>query len=325
MVDATQAAREPDSIAIEDIEAARGRLDGVLPRTPVVRLDLDHGRELFLKLECLQPVRAFKVRGAYNALSLVPDADLAHGVYTASAGNMALGLAWSARRRGVRCAVVVPDNAPEAKLDGIRRLAAEIVKVPYDRWWDVLVTHRFAALEPMRFVHPVSDVGMMAGNGTIGLELLEQVPDVDTVLVPFGGGGLSCGIAAALRASRPEVRVYGCEVETAAPLAAAIAAGRPVDVDRTPTFVDGIGGKSVLAEMWPPAKRLLAGALVVSLAEVEDAIRLLASRSAIVAEGAGATSVAAGVRHAGSLGRVACVVSGGNLDAAVLARILRGE
>ena len=317
--------REPDSIAIEDVEAARRRLDGVLSRTPVLRLDVDHGRELFLKLECLQPVRSFKVRGAYNALSLIPDPELANGVYTASAGNMAQGLAWSARRRGVRCAVVVPDSAPETKLAGIRRLGADIVKVTYEQWWDVFVTHRFAALEPMRFVHPVSDVGMMAGNGTIGLEILEDVPDADAVLVPFGGGGLGCGIAAAIKASRPEVRVYGCEVETAAPLAAAIASGRPVDVERTPTFVDGIGGKSVLDEMWPPVRRLLGGSLVVTLPEVEAAIRLLVSRCAIVAEGAGATSVAAGIRHGGSFRRVVCVVSGGNLDPPVLARILGGD
>ena len=256
--------RLPDSITLEDVVAARERLAGVIPRTPMIRLETDAGGELLLKLECLQPVRSFKVRGAYNALSLLADAELAHGVYTASAGNMAQGLAWSARRRGVRCSVVVPDNAPATKLDGIRRLGAEIVKVPYDDWWDVFATHRFAPLEPARFVHPVSDVGMMAGNGTIGLEILEDAPDVDAVLVPFGGGGLSCGIAAAIKASRPDVSVFGCEVDTAAPLAASMAAGRPVEVERTPTFVDGIGGKAVLEEMWPPVKRLLAGALVVA-------------------------------------------------------------
>jgi threonine dehydratase len=317
--------RLPDSIKLEDVVAARERLAGVIPRTPMIRLETDAGGELLLKLECLQPVRSFKVRGAYNALSLLTDAELADGVYTASAGNMAQGLAWSARRRGVRCSVVVPDNAPATKLDGIRRLGAEIVKVPYDDWWDVFATHRFAPLEPARFVHPVSDVGMMAGNGTIGLEILEDAPDVGAVLVPFGGGGLSCGIAAAIKASRPDVPVYGCEVDTAAPLAAAMAAGRPVEVERTPTFVDGIGGKAVLEEMWPPVKRLLAGALVSPLSEVEAAIRLLVSHCAIVAEGAGGASVAAGLKHTGSLGRIVCVVSGGNLDPSVLARILGGE
>jgi threonine dehydratase len=238
---------------------------------------------------------------------------------------MAQGLAWAARRRGVPCAVVVPDNAPAIKLDGIRRLGAEIVKVPYEQWWDVFVTHGFAPLASMRFIHPVSDVGMMAGNGTIGLEILEEVPDVDAVLVPFGGGGLSGGIAAAIKASRPDVAVFGCEVETAAPLAAAIAHDRPVDVERTPTFVDGIGGKAVLEEMWPPVKRLLTGSLVVPLSEVEAAIRLLVARCAIVAEGAGATAVAAALEHATSFRRVVCVVSGGNLDPAVLTRILDGE
>jgi len=317
--------REPDSITRDDVDAARTRLAGVVPRTPIIRLEADTGAELLLKLECLQPVRSFKVRGAYNALSILADVEVADGVYTASAGNMAQGLAWSARRRGVRCSVVVPDNAPATKLDGIRRLGAEIVKVPYDEWWGVFATHRFAPLEPARFVHPVSDVGMMAGNGTIGLEILEDVPDVSAVLVPFGGGGLSCGIAAAIQAVRPEVQVFGCEVDTAAPLAAAIAAGRPVDIDRTPTFVDGIGGKAVLEEMWPPVKRLLAGSLVSPLSEVEAAIRLLVARCAIVAEGAGAASVAAGLKHSGSLGRIVCVVSGGNLDAGVLARILDGQ
>jgi threonine dehydratase len=317
--------REPDSITVDDVLAARARLEGVVPRTPIVPLELDGGGELLLKLECLQPVRSFKVRGAYNAVSLLSDDEVANGVYTVSAGNMAQGLAWAARRRGVRCAVVVPDNAPEAKLSGIRRLGAEIVKVPYDDWWAVFATHRFAPLDDLRFVHPVADVGMMAGNGTIGLEIVEQVPDVDAVLVPFGGGGLSCGIAAGIGASHPNVRVYGCEVETAAPLAAALAHGSPVDVDRTPTFVDGIGGKAVLQEMWPPVRRMLSGTLVVSLSDVESAIRLLVARCAIVAEGAGGTSVAAALKHGSSFRRVVCVVSGGNLDPGVLARILAGE
>jgi threonine dehydratase len=317
--------REPDSISVADIETARRRLEGVVPRTPMIRLELDGGKELFLKLECLQPIRAFKIRGAYNALAELSDEEAAAGVYTASAGNMALGLAWAARRRGVKCAVVVPDNAPRAKLDGVARLGAEIVKVTYDQWWDVFVTHRFAPLEPARFIHPVSNLGMIAGNGTCGLEILEDVPDVAAVLVPFGGGGLSCGIAAAIKATRPEVPVFGCEVDTASPLAAAIAQGRPVDVERTPTFVDGIGGRSVLEEMWPPVKRLLDGALVVTLPQIEAAIRLLAARSSIVAEGAGAAGVAAGLKHLDSLGRTVCVVSGGNIDPGVLARILQGE
>jgi threonine dehydratase len=225
----------------------------------------------------------------------------------------------------VACSVVVPDGAPQTKLAGVRRLGAEIVSLPYAEWWNVLATHRYEPLEPARFVHPVSDVGVMAGNGTIGLEILEDMPDVETVLVPFGGGGLSGGIAAAIRATRPGVRVYGCEVETAAPLRAAFEAGRPVECARTPTFVDGIGGPIVLAEMWPVASRLLAGSLVVSVAEVESAIRTLVERAAVVAEGAGAASVAAGLKRLGGDGPVVCVVSGGNIDLAVLSRILAGD
>jgi threonine dehydratase len=206
----------------------------------------------------------------------------------------------------------------------VRRLGAQIVSLPYADWWNVLATHRYAPLEPARFVHPVSDVDVMAGNGTIGLEILEDVPDVDVVLVPFGGGGLSGGIATAVRASHPNVTVYGCEVETAAPLRAAMAAGGPVASPRTPTFVDGIGGPIVLSEMWPVAKRLLADSVVVSLGEVEAAIRILAERAAVIAEGAGAASVAAGLKRVGGDGRVVCVVSGGNIDASELSRILAG-
>lgn len=318
-----KARREPDSITLDDIQAARDRVRGIVVRTPLVQLE---GSEpaLHLKLETLQPIRSFKVRGAYNALALLQPDEIATGVYTASAGNMAQGLAWAARQRGVPCAVVVPDGAPQTKLDAVRRLGARIVSLPYADWWNVLATHRYAPLEPARFVHPVSDVAVMAGNGTIGLEILEDMPDVDTVLVPFGGGGLSGGIAAAIRGMRPDVRVFGCEVDTAAPLRAAFAAGGPAETPRTPTFVDGIGAPTVLAEMWPAARRLLAGSLVVSLVEVEGAIRTLAERTAVIAEGAGAASVAAGLKGLGGHGRVVCVVSGGNIDRSVLSRILTG-
>ncbi len=314
--------REPDSITAEDVLAARERIAGVVERTPLIPFEGVDG--IHLKLETLQPIRSFKVRGAANALGMLSPNELAAGVYTASAGNMAQGLAWAARKHGVPCSVVVPDGAPQTKLAAVRRLGAEIVSLAYDEWWNVLATHRYAPLEPARFIHPVSDVGVMAGNGTIGLEVLEDAPDVEAVLVPFGGGGLSCGIAAAIRAARPEVRVYGCEVETAAPLRAAFDAGHPVESPRTPTFVDGIGAPIVLAEMWPAARRLLAGSLVVSLAEVQAAIRMLVERAAVVAEGAGGASVAAGMKRLGGDGRVVCVVSGGNIDPAVLSGILSG-
>ena len=320
-----KALREPNSITLDDVVAARARLAGVVKPTPLLKLEADGGPDLYLKLETLHPIRSFKVRGAYNAVAMMSPEELATGVYTASAGNMAQGVAWAARQTGARCAVVVPDGAPETKLAAVRRLGAEIVSLPYGEWWNVLATHRYAPLEPARFIHPVSDVSVMAGNGTIGLEILEDMPEVGSVLVPYGGGGLSCGIAAAIHGSRPGVPVYGCEVATAAPLQAAIAAGRVVDSARTPTFVDGIGAPTVLGEMWSAVQRLLAGSLVVSLAEVEAAIRFLVERAALVAEGAGAASVAAGLKGLGGDGPTVCIVSGGNIDQSILSRILAGE
>ncbi len=285
---------------------------------------MDAPCEIFLKLECLQPIGSFKLRGAGNAMALASSDALARGVYTASAGNMAQGVAWNARRLGIPCTVVVPDHAPAAKLSAIERLGGRIVKVPMERWWQVLVEHHYPGLEGL-FVHPVSDPAVIAGNGTIGLEILEDLPDVDAVLVPWGGGGLSCGIASALRPLRPSAKVFGCEAETAAPLQASLAAGRPVAVDYTPSFVDGIGARGLLPEMWPLAKTLIAGSLVSSLDEIAAALRLIVARARVVAEGAGATSVAAALSGRAGGGKVVCVVSGGNIDASVLATILRGE
>jgi threonine dehydratase len=280
--------------------------------------------EIYLKLENLQPIGCFKIRGASNAVLLAPEDVRKSGVYTASAGNMAQGVAWCARQLGIRCDVVVPDHAPQAKLEAIERLGAHIVKVPFDRWWEILVQHRFPELSG-HFIHPVSDVRVIAGNGVIGLEILEDLPDVDAIMVPYGGGGLSSGIASAMKALRPQTRVFGCEVETAAPLAASFAASRPVSVDYRPSFVDGIGGKSLLAEIWPLASALLAGAITVSLDEVADAIRLLAKRNHVIAEGAGAASVAAALRGTTGARKVVCVVSGGNINMSTLTRILADE
>jgi threonine dehydratase len=251
-----------------------------------------------------------------------PD-ELAGGVWTASAGNMAQGVAWEARRRGLACTVVVPDNAPETKLAAITRLSARIVEVPWERWWQVLVERSYPGMEGL-FIHPTADAAVVAGNGTIGLEILEDLPDVDAVLVPWGGGGLSCGIGSALRASGSAAKVFACEVETAAPLAASLAAGRPLAIDYTASFVDGIGARAVLPELWPLASSLLAGSLVVSLAETAAAIRYLVARARVVAEGAGAAPVAAALSDRAPEGKIACVVSGGNIDATVLARILGG-
>lgn len=311
-----------DPVSLEDVRAAASRLYGAVLRTPLVPLNVE--ADIYLKLENLQPIGAFKLRGAGNALLAADPARVREGVYTASAGNMAQGVAWWARRLGVPCSVVVPDHAPQTKLAAIERLGAQTVKVPFDRWWQTLVDHEHPGMQGL-FVHPVCDPAVMAGNATIGIEILEDFPDVETILVPFGGGGLACGIASVVRVLRPEVRVYACEVETAAPLAASLRAGSPQTIDYVPSFVDGIGGRSVLPEMWPLTQQLLAGSLVVPLAAVAGAIKLLAERNRVIAEGAGATPVAAALEGLAGAGRVVCVVSGGNLDSSKLIRILQGE
>ena len=314
-----------EQIPIGQIQAARARISDLAVRTPLLRLNVeDAAAEIHLKLENLQPIGSFKVRGATNAMRLASPQMLAEGVYTASAGNMAQGLAYAARRLGVPCRVVVPDHAPETKLKAIKRLGAEYIKLPFDEWWQVILTHRYDGLEGL-LIHPVSDPAVIAGNGTIGLEILEDLPEVDAIVVPYGGGGLSSGIASAVRAVRPHTKVFAVEVETAAPLAASLAAGQPREVDYVASFVDGIGATSVLSEMWPLVQALLDGSLVVSLDETAEAIRLLADRNRVIAEGAGAASVAAALAGKAGTGRVVCVVSGGNFDAVTLAAILNGR
>lgn len=313
-----------EPIPLAAIEAARTRISDAAIRTPLLRLDVPGDVEIWLKLECLQPIGSFKIRGAANAMALANPDDLARGVYTGSAGNMAQGVAFNARRMGIECRVIVPDTAPRTKLEAVERLGGVNVPMTFDEWWTVIEDHGHPS-ESGFFIHPVSDPAVIAGNGTIGLEILEDLPDVDTIIAPYGGGGLSCGIASAAKALKPDVRVYACEVDTAAPLSASLAAGEPVTIERTATFVDGIGSKSVLPEMWPLASSLLEGSIVVSLDEVCDAIRLLVSTSHIVAEGAGASAVAAALRHAAPGQRVVAVVSGGNLDIDVLREILAGK
>lgn len=314
-----------DTITPDLIEAARRRISGSVVRTPLVRPNIESPAEIYLKLENLQPTGSFKVRGAGNAIALIPKERRARGVYTCSAGNMAQALAWHARRWGIPCAVVVPDTAPETKLEGIRRYGAKITQLPWDDVWNVAIERRYGPLEDMTFVHPFADPGMIAGNGTIGLEILEDLPDLDAIVVPFGGGGLIAGIATAVRAGNPGCRVYACEPETAAPLAASFQAGAPKAIHRTPSFVDGIGASSVLPEMWPILRPLVDASIVVSLRDIASAIRLLAERARIVAEGAGAASVAAALSGNAGGGRIVCVVSGGNLSMSALAKILNGE
>ena len=287
----------------------------------MVRLQHDGPAEIYLKLESLQPIGSFKLRGAGNALALADPDELSAGLWTASAGNMAQAVAWHARERRLPCTAVVPDTAPQTKLDAIERLGAAIVKVSPDTWFEVFRTRSYSGMQGL-FVHAFSDPAVMAGNGTIALEILEDLPDPDEVLIPFGGGGLSCGIASALRVLAPDTKVYACEVETAAPLAASLAAGEPVEIEHTPSFVDGIGGPRVFPEMFELARELLEGSLVVGLDHVAAAIRLLVERNRIVAEGAGAAPVAAALARTG---KVVCVVSGGNIDSEKLQTILSGK
>ena len=310
-------------IPLKFIEEARERIKGKVLRTPLVRLNVDGPADIFLKLENLQPTGSFKVRGAINAIALAgPDARK-RGVYTCSAGNMAQALAWQARQNKIPCTVIVPDNAPETKLEAIRRFGAKIIQASFDEVWKVVVTHRYPPLDGSVFVHPFADIRMMAGNGTAGLEVLEDLPDAESVVIPFGGGGLSVGIASAIRAKSPQTRIYAVEPETAAPLSASFAAGSAQEINRTPSFVDGIGGKSVLPEMWERARTLLLP-LVVSLSEIAAAIKLLIERNRIVAEGAGAASVAAATTGRAGSGKIVCIVSGGNIDSSKLVKILAG-
>ena len=315
----------PTSIPLADIQAARARIADSAIRTPLVRLNLDDApAEIYLKLENLQPIGSFKLRGAGNAMALADPEALAAGVITASAGNMAQGVAWNARQLGIPCTVIAPDHAPQTKLDAITRLGGKTIKVPFADWWQVLQTRRFGDLEGF-FIHPVSDPAVMAGNGTIGLEILEDLPDVDAVIVPYGGGGLSTGIASAVKALKADTRVYAAEVNTAAPLVVSLAAGSPQEVTYTPSFVDGIGGKSILDEMWPYVSHLLDGSLVSTLDQTAQALRMLLERNRVLAEGAGAAPVAAALSGQAGDGKIVCVVSGGNIDLSKVREILNHD
>jgi threonine dehydratase len=309
-------------IALDEIRAARERLAGAVLETPLVRLDATEAPcEVWLKLECLQPIGSFKLRGALNAVRQATPEQLAGGVLTASAGNMAQGVAWAAREAGVAATVVAPESAPQTKLRAVGRLGGTVIPVPHEVWWQTMVDRGYPGVDAL-FVHPVADEAVMAGNGTIGLELCEQLDEFDAVVVPFGGGGLTTGIASAVKQLRPDVRVYTAEPATAAPLAAAYAAGAPAEIEFAPSWVDGAGGRALLPGMWERLRPLVDDAFAVPLEDAAGAVRLLAERARVVAEGAGALSVAAALAGRAGTGRVVCVVSGGNVDAATLAEIL---
>ena len=311
-------------IPLDAIESARDRIAGAALRTPLVRLHADAPAEIWLKLENLQPIASFKIRGAANAVRAADRAEVDAGLVTASAGNMAQGVAWIARELGVPATIVVPESAPETKLAAVGRLGGRVMRVPYADWWRTIEESRVPGLEGL-FVHPVVDERVMAGNGTIALEILADLPDPEAVVVPYGGGGLVTGIASALRALRPETRVYAVEPETGAALNAALAAGEPTEIDYRPSFVDGAGSPRVLPGMFSRVRELIDGAFTASPDETAAAVRLLAERTRVVAEGAGALAPAAALAGRAGEGKVACIVSGGNIDLSTLAPILAGR
>jgi threonine dehydratase len=303
-------------IPLEEIRRARERIGDDVMRTPLVPLGTDE--RIRLKLECLHPIGSFKLRGAFSAIRAASSVELADGVVTASAGNMGQGVAWAAREAGVQARVIVPADAPRAKLDRMEALGAELVPVTHEEWWQAMVDRGREGVDGL-FVAPAAEEAVMAGNGTIGLELAEDAPEFDTVIVPWGGGGLTTGIASAVKALRPEVRVVTAEPETGAPLAASFAAGEPRTVDFAKSWVDGAGGPSLLPGMWERAQALVDEAVAVPLSDAEEAVGLLASRAHVVAEGAGALALAAALRRDD---RCVCIVSGGNIDLDVYARIV---
>jgi len=305
-----------------EVQDARRVIAGSAIRTPLVRLNVSPApAEIYLKLENLQPIGAFKIRGAANAIARLPPEKLERGVVTASAGNMAQGVAWCARRLGIPCTVIAPATAPETKIKAIERLGGRVIKVSFDEWWRAFEERAYAGVDGA-FIHAFDDEDVMAGNGTIALEVLEDLPDVDSIVIPWGGGGLTCGIASVLRELRPSCKIFTAEVATAAPLAASLAAGAPTEVDYQPSWVDGIGAKAVFPQMFERARTLIDGSLVADLPSVAEALRLLVQHNHVIAEGAGACPVACALSGQAGPGKIVCVVSGGNIDSSKLFRVL---
>ena len=307
------------------IAAARTRIAGLCMMTPLVGCDsAPPGKTIRLKLENLQPIGSFKVRPIANAVLSRSRADLKNGIYTTSSGNSALGVAWMAHRLKIGATAVVPANAPEAKLEKLRRLGARIEVLPNDVWWRAIEAGTLEDQEGV-YIDAVRDAASLAGDATIGVEILEQWPDVEAILIPFGGGGLASGIACAVRALRPEVKIIACELASAHPLRSAFDAGAPTPTAHDAGFVSGVGYGLVLPEMWPLLRSVIDDVVTVPLAEVAQTIKLLAESNRIVAEGAGAISVAAALSGRYAQAKVCAVVSGGNIDSDVLAAILRGQ
>ena len=301
-------------IEIEEIEEARARIANTVLRTPLVKLDLGDGRDIRLKLENLQPTNAYKIRGASNAVARLSDEERAKGVWTISAGNAGQGVAYAARQYGVPCTVVAIETAPQTKLDRMRALGATIVPVSYERAWVAAEAHEFEGLDGT-FVHPFDNHDFIAGHGTMGIEILEDCPDVQTVICAIGGGGLITGVGSATKGRRADVKVLGAEPETAAPYALSLREGGPRKFENwQASFVDGAGGKSVIERMWRRMQPVVDGSITVTLDQTREAMRLIAEKSRTVAEGAGALSLAAALTGEPGEGPIVCVVSGGNID-----------
>ena len=319
-------------IPIEEIRAAQKRIADSIVRTPLVSLNVDDApAEIYLKLENLQPPGAFKLRGALNAVALADEKQLEEGVWTISTGNMAKALAWCAQQQGLKCTVIVREGAADTKVRAIKSFGADVIIAPYktrserDYLTRAFLTGSYEGVEGF-YINGSIGRAVMAGNGTIGVEILEGLPDVDAVLIPWGVGGFCCGIASAIRTLKSDVKLYACEVETAAPFATSNMIGEPAEeIDYSPSFVDGIGFPVILPEMWDLAEKLKVGSLVVGLEETVDAIRLLAEQNHVIAEGASAVPVAAALSGRAGTGKIASVVSGGNIDTAKLIKILHDE
>jgi threonine dehydratase len=312
-------------IELAEIKKARERIAQIIVRTPMIRLDLGSDLpDIRLKLENLQPISAYKLRGAANAVALLSAAERARGVWTISAGNAGQGVAYAARRAGVPCTVVTIETAPESKIERMRALGARLVPVPYDVAWGALEERSFPGVEGT-FVHPFDDHNFIAGHGTMGLEILEDAPEVATVIAAIGGGGLIVGVGSAIKALRPEVKILGAEPETAAPAALSFSKGSPqVFADWKASFVDGAGGQSVFPRMWERMKPVVDGCLVVSLEETRKAMRLMAEKARVIAEGAGALPLAAALSGKAGRGPIVAIVSGGNIDLKKFCELVAG-
>jgi threonine dehydratase len=301
-------------IELEDIEQARERIAGTALRTPLVKIDVGDGRDIRLKLENLQPTNAYKIRGASNAVARLSDEERARGVWTISAGNAGQGVAYAARQYGAPCTVVAIETAPQTKLDRMLALGTEIVPVSYERAWVAAESHEFPGLDAT-FIHPFDNHDFIAGHGTMGLEIVEDCPDVATVICAIGGGGLITGVGSAIKANKPDAKVVGAEPETAAPYALSLREGGPRKFENwQASFVDGAGGKSVIERMWQRMQPVVDGSITVTLDQTRDAMRMIADKSRTIAEGAGALSLAAAIADPSLEGPIVCVVSGGNID-----------